>query len=552
MKKTFSIRIFIPMAFNIIVIVTGLLLCIVVYIYTTNVMKEDLFTRLHDLVYTISMNIDGDRFRKIVSKDDAESVKNYKIIQNSLWKIQKNTTKLFYIYTMRLNSRGENVFVVPTDDDRGFMGWLGVPYAEIHPEALKLHRKAGVVVIKDFLKDEYGTWVSGYASILDSRGEVAGVVGIDVSAEDVIRNEMHVLVIFVIITLVIVAAVILLGRFFSGMITRPLLKLQEEISMIQRFELADVVPVETIFIEIKEMEGVTDRTKKALRSFKKYVPAELVRQIVKTRQEAVLSGDKIEATFMFTDIQDFTTISESVDIERLVEKMGKYFKTVTSAIHANQGTVDKYIGDAVMAFWGAPNHMEDHAVLACGTALECLDALNVLNRELEAEGFPVLNTRFGIHTGSAIIGNMGYDERLNYTAIGDTVNTASRLEGINKFYGTNIIISEDTYNAVGDSFITRMLDRIIVKGRTNWVAIHELLGRRGETGGSLEEFAAIYNRASALFYARDWDRASDLFAEAESMRKGDRGALRMMKYCVHYMQNPPSVSWKGIVKLNSK
>lgn len=552
MKKTFYIRIFIPMAFNFIVIVTGLLLCIVVFLYTRNVMKEDLFTRLHDLVYTIAMNIDGDRFRKVVSKDDPESVNNYRIIQNRLWDMQKNTTKLFYIYSMRLNSKGESVFVVSTDDELGFMGWLGIPYAEIHPEALKLYRKPGVVVIKSFIKDEYGTWVSGYSSILDSSGKIVGVVGIDVSAEDVLRNEMHVLAIFVIITLAIVAAAIILGRFFSDMITRPLLKLKDEISMIQRFELADVVPVDTIFIEIKDMEGVTDRTKKALRSFKKYVPAELVRQIVETKQEAVLSGDKIEATFMFTDIQGFTTISESVEIEKLVEKMGRYFKTVTTAIHDNHGTVDKYIGDAVMAFWGAPNRIDEHAALACKTAVRCLEELTELNKELEAENFPALNTRFGIHTGTAIIGNMGYDERLNYTAVGDTVNTASRLEGINKFYGTNIIISDETCKAVCDNFITRRLDRIIAKGKVNWVVIHELLGLKGEGDSGLETFAELYNRASDLFYERDWARASDLFAEAERLRKGDRGTLRMIRYCAYYMENPPSSSWKGIVKLKSK
>jgi len=552
MKRIYSIRIFIPMAFNLIVFITGLLLCIVVFIYARNILRNDLYVRLNDLVYTIAKNIDGDRFRKVISKDDPESVKNYKIIQSRLWEIQKNTTGLFYIYSMRLNNKGENVFVVPTDDDRGFMNWLGVPYTEIHPEALKLYKKAGVVVIKDFIKDEYGTWVSGYASIIDSKGEIAGVVGIDVSAQDVIKSELRVLTIFGIITLVIVVTVILLGRFFSGMITNPLIKLQEEISMIQRLELDDVIPSNSIFIEIQDMENVVDRTKKALRSFKKYVPAELVNQIVITKKEAVLSGDKLEATFMFTDIQNFTTISESVEIEKLVEKMASYFKTVTSTIHKNCGTVDKYIGDAVMAFWGAPNYINNHAELACRTALQCLEKLRFLNTELEAEGFPLLNTRFGIHTGSAIIGNMGYEDRLNYTAVGDTVNTASRLEGINKYYGTNIIISDDTKEIIGKSFITRNLNRIIAKGKTHWITIHELLGERGNCDGKIEDFAEKYNLALDLFYKRQWKDAAALFSLAEKLRKGDIASLRMMKYCDYYMKNPPSENWKGIVKLNSK
>lgn len=540
------------MAFNFIVIITGLLLCIVVYFYTRGVLRNELYVRLHDLAYTVANNIDGDKFRRIVSKSDPDSISCYRDIQGKLQNIQKNTTKIFYIYSMRLNRKGENVFVVPTDDDRGFMGWLDVPYSEIHPEALKLYRDPGIAVIKTFLKDEYGTWVSGYSSILDSSGKIAGVVGIDVSAEDVIHSEMKCLVIFVIITLAIVAIVIVLGRFFSGMITRPLLALQDEITMIQRFELDDVIPTDTIFVEIQDMENVVDRTKKALRSFKRYVPAELVHQIVISKKEAVLSGDKVEATFMFTDIRDFTTISESVGSELLVEKLASYFEIMTSAIHRNMGTVDKYIGDAIMAFWGAPNYIEEHARLACRTSLQCLDALNSLNSGLAAENFPPLNTRFGIHTGNAIIGNMGYSERLNYTAVGDTVNTASRLEGINKFYGTNIIISDETYNIVGDEFITRRLDRIIVKGKKQWVMIHELLAERENADQQVLKFAEIYNSASDLFYGRKWEAASELFAEAESIRRGDRSALRMMRYCDYYSQYPPSAGWKGIVKLNAK
>lgn len=552
MKKSFSIRIFIPMSFNFIVIITGFLLCIVVFIYTKNILRTDLYIRLNDLVYTIAKNIDGDRFKKIITKDDPESVENYKIIQSKLWDIQKNTTGLFYIYSMRLNDKGESVFVVPTDDDRGFMNWLGVPYEEIHPEALKLYQNPGVVVIKNFYKDEYGTWVSGYASILDSMGDIVGVVGIDVSAEDVIKRELIVLGIFITITLVIILIVILLGRFFSGMITNPLIAIQNEISMIQNLELADVIPSNSIFIEIQYIENVVDRTKKALRSFKKYVPAELVYQIVKTKKEAMLSGDKLEATFMFTDIQNFTTISESVEIENLVNKMASYFKTITSTIHKNNGTVDKYIGDAVMAFWGAPNFINSHAESACRSALQCLQELNSLNAVLESEGFPRLNTRFGIHTGLAIIGNMGYEDRLNYTAVGDTVNIASRLEGINKYYGTNILISEDTKNKAGELFLTRNLNRIIVKGKTHWITIYELLGEKGKCTNEIEEFVRQYNLAIDLFYQRRWKEAGKLFLSAEKLRKGDRASIWMAKYCQNYINNPPSEKWKGVIKFNSK
>lgn len=540
------------MAFNIIVVTTGLLLCIFVFIYTRDVLRGNLYTRLNDLVYTISKNIDGDKFEKIVSKDDPVSVAYYKSIQTRLQDIQKNTTKIFYIYSMKLNSSNQSVFAVPTDDDRGFMGWLNVPYLEFPQEAMKLYKEKGVVVIESFIEDTYGTWVSGYSSILNSKGKIVGVVGIDVSAEDVIKAEIQCLIILTLITISIVIVVIILSNYFSKMISNPLLQLQNEIAMIQRFELADVIPSETIFIEISNMEDVVDRTKKALRSFKRYVPAELVHQIVTTQKEAVLSGDKTEATFMFTDIQNFTTIAESMEIEKLVDKLANYFEIMTSNIHSNSGTVDKYIGDAIMAFWGAPNYIEDHAKLACISALQCLDLLKILNADLQNHNFPPLNTRFGIHTGNAIIGNMGYSERLNYTAIGDTVNLASRLEGVNKFYDTNIIISNDTYNLIKNEFITRHLDKIIVKGKTSWISIHELIGIKGETGKKIIEFTEIYNSAISLFYKREWKNAIPVFEDALKIKPGDRQTGRMISHCKTYIQTPPSDRWEGIAKLNSK
>ncbi len=540
------------MAFNIIVVVTGLLLCIFVFIYTRDVLRDNLYTRLNDLVYTIAKNIDGDKFEKIVSTKDPLSISNYKSIQGKLQDIQQNTTKIFYIYSMRINNKGENVFVVPTDDDQGFMGWFDVPYDEIHKEALKLYENPGVTVIKSFINDQYGTWVSGYSSILNSKGKIVGVVGIDVSAEDVIKSEIRCLVIMVLITLAIVLLVIFIGRYFSGMITRPLMRLEDEIGMIQKFELGDVVPSDTVFIEIRNMESVVDRTKKALRSFKRYVPAELVHQIVITKKEAVLSGDEIEATFMFTDIEGFTSISENVEIQSLVERMGDYFEIMTENIHKNKGTVDKYIGDAVMAFWGAPDYLENHAYLACKSAIECNEEVKKLNIRLTEEGFPPLKTRIGVHTGKAIIGNMGYSERLNYTAVGDTVNMASRLEGINKFYDTNILISDNTYRIVKNKFIARRLDRIIFKGKSVWITVYELLGVKGETDPDVARFADAYNRAMELFYEMEWQDAAIFFSKAEKLKPGDRASLRMIKYCGQYMDNPPTGKWKGIVKLNSK
>ena len=387
---------------------------------------------------------------------------------------------------------------------------------------------------------------------MNSKGKIVGVVGVDISAEDVINSEIRCFVILITVTALIIIAVIFLGNYLSRKITKPLLNLQDEIAMIQRFELDDVIPSDTIFVEISDMENVVDRTKKALRSFKRYVPAELVHQIVTTKQEAVLSGVKTEATFLFTDIKGFTTITESIDISKLVDRLGTYFEVMTSTIHANSGTVDKYIGDAVMAFWGAPNPMENHAALACRSALICKKLLSSMNDDFKQHHFPPLYTRFGIHTGQAIIGNMGYSERLNYTAVGDTVNLASRLEGINKFYGTDIIISNDTYKIVQDDFVTRKLDKIIVKGKTSWIAIHELLAERNAAEPELIEFAEMYNAAVDLYYDKEWEKARGLFVNAKKMYPSDRQCTRMIDRCAKYALKSPSAKWQGIVILQSK
>jgi adenylate cyclase len=337
------------------------------------------------------------------------------------------------------------------------------------------------------------------------------------------------------------------------MITRPLLVLEEQMRHIQSFDLRDGEPLNSIFIEISRMENTVANTIKALRSFKRYVPAELVHQIVTKEMEANLSGENTEATFLFTDIADFTTISESVNIELLVDKMGGYFEGMISTIHSHGGTVDKYIGDAIMAFWGAPNPVEDHQLQACLAADKCLKFLNEFNSSLEAAGFPRFDTRFGIHSGKAIIGNMGYSDRLNYTAIGDTVNLASRLESLNKFYGTSFIVSETVKTAVSEHFVLRKLDRIIVKGKTEPINIYELLGLKNEADQVTDiDFAELFNLAMNDYYNRTWIKAANNFARAHKIRPHDAHAKKMYRICVAFDKEQPDKSWDGIVKFSEK
>jgi adenylate cyclase len=269
--------------------------------------------------------------------------------------------------------------------------------------------------------------------------------------------------------------------------------------------------------------------------------------------EANLSGENTEATFLFTDIADFTTISETVDIELLVDKLGGYFQGMISTIHEYNGTVDKYIGDAIMAFWGAPIPIQDHQLQACLAADRCVKFLKKFNALLEAEGFPRLETRFGLHTGKAIIGNMGYTDRLNYTAIGDNVNLASRLESLNKFYGTSFIISETVKAGVDAHFILRKLDRIIVKGKTEAITIYELLGlKEDEENKEASDFADLFNAGMDFYYTRRWRKAANNFARAHQLRPGDMHTRKMYRNCIAFDKEQPDESWDGVVKFNEK
>ena len=211
-------------------------------------------------------------------------------------------------------------------------------------------------------------------------------------------------------------------------------------------------------------------------SFAHFVPKEIVRGVIDNSISTRLGGVKQEITLVFTDVQGFTTIAEAADPDVLMQQTSRYFSVLTEAFLAEGGTVDKFIGDAVMVFWNAPNPQADHVARACRAALAAKAAGERLNAEFEAEGLTPFFTRFGIHVGEAVVGNVGSTERMNYTALGNTVNLAARLEGLNKQVGTTILASEDVYLRVRDQFEFRAFDAVVAKGMTKETRIFELVG----------------------------------------------------------------------------
>ncbi|MFM8525960.1 MAG: adenylate/guanylate cyclase domain-containing protein, partial [Cyanobacteriota bacterium] len=221
----------------------------------------------------------------------------------------------------------------------------------------------------------------------------------------------------------------------------------------------------------------------AMDSFGRYLPREVVRSVLASNRSARLGGDVRDLVIMFTDIKDFTSYSESMEASTLLSHLNQYLTALTNSILESTGTIDKYIGDSIMAFWGAPTPLQAPATLACTAALAIRSETERINRQWQEEGLVLrFETRIGINIGPVIVGNVGSEERFNYTVVGDSVNLASRLESTNKLYGTDILVSRSIVLAVETEnpdipYVFRLLDRVKVKGKAQSSEIYALLGR---------------------------------------------------------------------------
>jgi adenylate cyclase len=299
---------------------------------------------------------------------------------------------------------------------------------------------------------------------------------------------------------------------------------------------------------------VEDREKRWVQhAFRHYLAPALVDQLMENPDALKLGGDKRWITVMFTDIAGFTTISETLKDtpEKLIELMNRYLTLMSGIVARHDGYVDKFIGDAVMAVWGAPVQVEDAEKKAVETALDCQEALVAFNRDVVGDYLPSgkLGTRIGISSGFAVAGNMGSAQRLNYTVTGDMVNLSARLEGANKEYGTCIMISEFTAQRLGDGFVLRRLDRLVVKGKTEPITVFEVLGRRGEVEDDVKARLARFDEGLALHDARDFTAARALFL---GLAPDDPPSAVYAERCETYSETPPPADWQGEFTMTHK
>jgi len=329
------------------------------------------------------------------------------------------------------------------------------------------------------------------------------------------------------------------------LITQPVKSLIAETERIKNFELDGTANISAKLDEMQELVNAMNSMKTGLRSFKKYIPAELVQQLIRNGQEIDASGERRRLTILFSDIADFSTISEKLTPNELSTQLSEYLSEMTSIILKHGGTVDKYIGDSIMAFWGAPNEVSDHANRACIAAIECNNRLKELAKKWESEGRPVLHTRIGLNTGDVIVGNIGSKQRLSYTAIGDPVNLASRLESLNKEYNTAIIISQSVLSELPNEYVYRLLDIVVVKGKTEPVPIYELISTKGDVTSLDSEFFELFGKAVQSYLEKDWDKALYRFEKLLTIRDTDRACNIFIERCKAFKLNPPSHDWEG-------
>lgn len=349
-------------------------------------------------------------------------------------------------------------------------------------KAIRASRANGIS--EQFFEDPGGRlYAAAFQKIPDSGPSnlrVAVVAPVDEFFADILSERRRLFF----ATLGFVAAMVPIVFFIGSMLSRSLRTLADETDRIQKFEPAVAPPVHSTIREIDDLGRSVSTMRTLVQTFSNFVPKRLVQQLVETGDAMMLGGTRREVTVLFTDVVNFTGITENRDPTQVMLYTSRYFAALSEAIMANKGTVDKFIGDAVMAIWNAPIEDDDHVANACTAVLACIEANRELNTAFEREGWPAYNTRFGLHVGDVVVGNIGSTDRMNYTVLGATVNLAARLESLNKNYQTTALASEAVKQRVESRFVFRRVGRIKPKGFAAEFQVYELMGTRSDSGES--------------------------------------------------------------------
>jgi adenylate cyclase len=356
--------------------------------------------------------------------------------------------------------------------------------------------------------------------------------------------------------LVAVSAIaLLIAVLMAGVLARrfskPLELLAAQTARVRDLELTEERPVQTPLREVQLLADANAQMMKALDSFSRYVPMDVVRELLRRGEVARIGGSTRTLSILFTDIEGFTSLAEHTEPEQLTAHMAEYFSAMLEVLAEEQATVDKFIGDAIVAFWGAPSPNVLHARHATRAVLRAVSRLEEMNAAWDAEGMPALKTRFGLHCGEAVVGNVGAPERLNYTVLGDAVNLASRLESVNRYYGTYALATAALVEAAGEGFVWRHVDRISVKGREEPVDIYEPIGMAEDVRAARLDQIRAYEAALARYIDGQFGAAAERLEALLAERPGDVLCTRLLELANANMRMPP-VDWEGVNRLDEK
>jgi class 3 adenylate cyclase len=547
-----TLRVGVGTAFVGVVLLTSLLLGGLTYWGARAFIREDIRRRLKDVATLASHRIDPELHRKVRGRED-ETTPEYRALKTVLRSVRDGVEDLRFVYTLRRSADGKAVFVVDAEDKEKDLSHAGDVYDSASP-ALRdaFEPPYRTRVDASFYTDAWGTWISGYAPVLRADGTLEAVLGVDISAARVVAYERRHLAVIAGAGALIGLGVALIALLVARAVTRPLLDLERDMARIQGFDLAGGSDARSRVVEVSSMQDAVENMRHGLRSFRRYVPADLVAELIRLRKEAVLGAERREMTVFFSDIVEFTGACERIDPDALMKTLGVYLKGMTEAILREGGTVDKFIGDGVMAFWGAPHPAADHATRACRAALACQRFIADMATGWQAQGLPPFPTRIGINTGEVLVGNVGYEERMNYTVMGDPVNVASRLEELNKRYGTRVLIGETVRAAVGDQFEMRLLDRVVVKGKSRGQAVYELVAEKDGIPPERRAFLGRFGGGVERYFARDWAGALAVFEATLRETPGDEPSRIYIERCRTLLASPPGPDWDGVTVMRVK
>jgi adenylate cyclase len=390
--------------------------------------------------------------------------------------------------------------------------------------------------------EEYAVSFSSFASDANKRWQVLILAPLDDFSGPLKENNRRLLVFG---TLAIILQILFI-YFLSRLIAKPLERLERKVNNVRELSTDSQNEVITSPIrEISSLSRAVDTLDHAVRSFAAFVPVSLVKHLIESERQLQLGGESRFLTVMFCDVEAFSTLAESSPSNELLTRISAYLEVVTLAVNEEHGTIDKFIGDAAMAFWGAPAPLNDHAWHACAAAIRISKRMATLNAQWVAEGLAPLQIRIGIHCDAMMVGNIGSKHRMSYTVMGDAVNLTSRLEEINKEYGTQICVSQSIYREIGERLTLRPIDEVTVKGRRTALNIYELFGvidnndpsRALETSEEVIEQCHLTNIARQAYVDKNWKKAASLYEELFNRFPKDHLATNMLMRCQIALKN---------------